>query len=158
MKKLLLAIGLLVCLESLKAQTKKPTKDETVQYLNKLCQAGLGISKGKEFIINSVDFTYNSLEVKTTPNISISKWSNIPWEELESMEILSSSIWFVKFKTLMPFNSSQPESGQSLAYSSSQPENSFHIYAPADKMESAKKAVMRLVEIAKEENKDPFKD
>lgn len=32
----------------------------------------------------------------------------------------------------------------------------FFIYVPTDKVESCKKALLRLSEIAKEENKDPF--
>jgi hypothetical protein len=138
------------------AQAKKPTKEETVKYLNTLCQAGLGMAKGKDFIINSVVLTYTSLEVKTTPNISVSTWSNIPWQEFISIEVLSPGKLLVIFKTAMPFQMHQPATGTSQAYSNDEPEKSIHLYAPVDKIESAKKAVMRLVEIAKDENKDPF--
>ncbi len=138
------------------AQTK-PTKEETLAFLRRTCESTIGkTSDGKKFI--KTTFNYNNItteylykgnEDNSIDEFSLIKWENatqiLIWEPRDKQEINDVMIEFSSQVLL-----EQDGAGEY--------RDSVYFYYPEIKRESVKKAIERLIEIAKEENKDPFKN
>lgn len=161
MKKLLLFLLFTATILVSQAQNKKPTKEETIKYLNTLAQGSLGKSwSAGEGAINFVQITDKSVTMQTVKGC-VRTWNNIPWHEYDSSHMYQNKM-IVSFKQSMLTKYACPDveanNSKQLAFEFNDPEDSFYIFLASDKMENFKKAIHRLSEIAKEENKDPFKN
>jgi hypothetical protein len=119
MKKIQMLLMLLCCFVVSQAQPGKPTKEQTVKYLNTLAQASIGKNNG-DGSINLIVFSYTSVEIGTT-NGSKHTWSNIPWQEFDSLRVLQNDKIILSFKIAMPTNYSDPKG----EFESNEPEDSF---------------------------------
>ena len=92
MKKLLLCFLFIAAAFIIHAQDKKPTKEETIKFLNTLCQAGVGITEPgySKQVTNYYDLTYSFLKFKKKGKgcDDCRSWSqtiiyeSIPWQEV----------------------------------------------------------------------------
>lgn len=163
MKKLILFCLLLVSTFSINAQGSKPTKEQTLDYLTKTLKLTLGEEysfRGKIKRYSKVDFKYDTVSEKIEwhdgfdecENTEI-KWETVTdynFEEYGSEKLILIIISFdSKYKLIC-----KSKDFSSVGYTSY--ENSLNLLILKSKAESFKKALERLVEIAKEENKNPF--
>ena len=139
------------------AQTK-PTKEETLAFLRRTCESTIGkTSDDKKFI--KTTFSYNNITTEylimgnqdnSIDEFSLIKWENatqiLIWEPGDEQEI---NDVMIKFSSQVLLE----QDGGAGKY-----RDSVYFYYPEIKRESVKKAIERLIEIAKEENKDPFKN
>ena len=161
MKKLITLCLFIVASYSVKAQ-QQPTKEETVAFINRTT----ALTVGKIFYRSTTTetkFTYDSYFYSQTYNTLLStttKQSDILWEtlipeqiriyyesDIETMEV------GIPFTKTIKYESTSTRSGPTTEYTAW-----LRIIIPKEKFESIKKACIRLAEIAKEENKDPFKN
>ena len=144
------------------AQTK-PTKGETIAFIQRTLQLSVGqTSQYKNTPVRTItayDFNYDQI-VRTTflegRNSDMSEMiTEIKWETLNSVEIHQSNPdgWKMENTSVVGLTFSSKCKENADVYT-----NSFGLIILKSKAESVKKACLRLSEIAKEENKDPFKD
>ncbi len=159
MKKLITICLLVATTFSVNAQTK-PTKEETLAFLRRTCESTIGkTSDDKKFI--KTTFSYNNItteylymgyEDSSIDEFSLIKWENateiLMWEHSTGDEQEISDV-MIKFSSQVLLE----QNGGTGEY-----RDSVYFYYPEIKRESVKKAIERLIEIAKEENKDPFQD
>ena len=158
MKKLLTICFLIAISFTVNAQ-QKPTKEETIAFMNRTLKSTISYM-GDDGKILETEFNENQYYLKTYLDLGgtgyYSKYTNsqFPWDALEAdqfkvngneLRISFSRNYRSKYKI-----SDQPEKEQFIS--------SLDITLPSDKIESFKKACIRLSEIAKEENKDPFQN
>ncbi|EAZ95019.1 hypothetical protein FBBAL38_11759 [Flavobacteria bacterium BAL38] len=162
MKKLLTICLIMATIFTVNAQDKKPTKEETVAFINRTT----ALTVGKIFYgstTTEAKFNYDSYFYSQTFNAFLSttkKYSGILWETMvpdqiqilneRDIDIIEIGIPFTK---IIKFESTSTGSDSKTEYN-----NWLRIIIPKEKFESIKKACLRLSEIAKEENKDPFQD
>ena len=136
------------------AQDKKPTKEETIAFMNSTLNKTIGFD-GKDGIINEVIFTGNSYFLKgyeeLIDGIFTKKYTQINWELDPDGFTINDNCLRVKFTSNFSLKQKVKD----------QPEEEFFFadidfLLPIEKIESFKKACLRLSELAKEENKDPF--
>lgn len=166
MKKLITICLLLATAFSVNAQTKKLGKEETIAYLDRV----LKLSNGEIFkrannpnptALSECSFAFDLItytcKVSDEDNHEYTTnvfYSNIKWESCNGVLIVNSSdsysdnlidvkiIFDMKYKFTMD---------KHIYF-----ENDMYLKILKTKADSFKKAIERLVEIAKEENKDPF--
>lgn len=161
MKKILISVLFILATALIHAQEKKPNKDATIKYLNNIVQASLGKewlkSEGK---VNVVQITANTVSMQTVKGC-VRSWANIPWHEFSKIDVYDSKI-IVRFKVAFSSKYSCPRiEGEEIihgAFEFNEPESDFFIFISEDRIEGFKKGCLRLAEIAKEENIDPFKN
>jgi len=176
MKKLFLSFLFLAFVFMVQAQDAKPTKEETVKFLNSICQKMIGrenaeYSEYSKFQI--CEFTNTSYIVKWKTNepnhaehLHTFFWENISWEDNTKITIDQTFGEIIKvlveFKLGIPFKETFTTYNNDGSIRESKVTEGrgpfFRAYIPEEKFESFKKAILRLSEIAKEENKDPFKN
>jgi hypothetical protein len=154
MKKLLTIYLLIATICTVNAQTK-PTKEETIAFMNRTLKSTIGFNG-----IVEIDFNQNTYTLKDYTSVGAKGFysshtsSGIPWETLQAdsfhihgnrLRIIFSRNYRHKYQV-----HNSPEIEEFIS--------SLDIKLPFDKVESFKKACIRLSEIAKEENKDPFKN
>ena len=154
------------------AQDAKPKKEQTLAYLTKTfslterettSRKGTKCSTNFEYtncffsidkIIENYDFEIVCNEIETTKNGKKEYTSsNLKWETVTSINLGSqlsnlttvSIVFSAKYKLTVD----EEEIGQ---------DNTLNIFVVNNKAESFKKALERLVEITKEENKSPFEN
>ena len=157
MKKLITICLLLITSITINAQDKKSTKEETIAFMNRTLKSTIGF-EGLDGKIVEIDFNLNKYLLKTYFDIAGSGFytsfikSEFPWESLlinqfqvneNNLKIRFSRNYRFKYKI---DNDTEKERLIS----------SLDITLPLDKIESFKKACIRLSEIAKEEYIDPF--
>ena len=170
MKKLITICFLLATTFIVIAQTTKPTKEQTINYLTRTFSLTEGERTSNKttkyttsfeytaclFSIDKIIENYNFETVwndpeKTKNGMRKYSSSNLKWETVTSINLGSQlsnlTIVTIIFSAKYKFTVDGEESGQ---------ENVLNILVVNNKAESFKKALDRLVEIAKEENKDPF--
>lgn len=147
------------------AQSTAPNKEETMKFLSNTTQLAVGTPLDDGYYVVYTRFdndSYTWQMAKTTdsrpPWVYFSA-NKIPWQEFESFlpnhkvddQVTSIKL---KFKTRVE-HSIQMHTGQAQNRRDSF-NNEVTIMVPTEKVESMKKAILRLVEIYKDENKSPF--
>jgi hypothetical protein len=174
MKKLLTICFIMATVFTVNAQDKKPTKEETVAFINRTLNEIKGIKLPfASGVLQNASFSLNTLTYSTSLELNPGEkfcdhkeiYEDISWDKLIVNEIEFTdkanfaSFYFITLDsnislTLVNENCNNPrQNSQKRSYQSS-----VQIFIPIEKKESIKKAFLRLSEIAKEENKDPFKD
>ncbi len=181
MRKIITVLCLTVCIHTMYAQNK-PTKEETIAFINRTAEEAIGTiynsTRTKEISFDLMSYrrisimeinkdngtiveTNKYVETQTFPSL---EFLNMEKEfELMNCEVGRDDICeiWIPFKKdvkreetnngLASYN--RNESKKEVGYSSV-----LAILIPKGKAESVKKAFLRLTEIVKEENKDPFAD
>lgn len=170
MKKIITICFLLATTFTVIAQTAKPTKEQTINYLTRTFSLTEGERTSNKttkyttnfeytaclFSIDKIIENYNFETVwndpeKTKNGMRKYSSSNLKWETVTSINLGSQlsnlTIVAITFSAKYKLTVDEEESGQ---------ENVLSLLVVNNKAESFKKALDRLVEIAKEENKDPF--
>jgi len=157
MKKLITICLLLATAFTVKAQESKPTKEQTIQFIQKTVN-----SAGNQSAFKISDNTVSWKDV--SPKIgwnTISEITNVRFDKilkvyqwsLSSGENSNVSVEFsvntIKYHTTGTIYDEVQDFKEDNG-------NSFQIIIPTDKLESIIKAFNRLKEITMEENKDPF--
>lgn len=161
MKKLITICLLLATTFTTNAQ-QKPTKEETLAFMKRTLEATIGYNapgKGKILEIKfSGDYYFYKAyyDLGDTGFTNYSTTSLINWEKIKPDFII-----FKDANSLTEVKISFSNSMKIKQQVSDQPERDFFnsqatFYVSTEKKESFKKACLRLAEIAKEENKDPF--
>lgn len=165
MKKIILPLIFIGAAFVLQAQDTKPTKEATRKFINSMLAQVVGekctgsyLIKKQSFIsdFGSYEFTEGDGSGWMSSNITLIKWQELNEFE-EYAEPKNVNLRFIrlsfntKIKNVTDYNCC-------IVQGSSDFTNDFSFYVSADKYESVKKACYRLSEIAKEENKDPFKN
>jgi phosphoribosylpyrophosphate synthetase len=155
MKKLLTICLLLATTFMLKAQDGKPTKEQTIAFIKRTFESLKGTNE-RTWILTENDFDEKYIFVKTESTSTIAtisyRYTQLNWDKLYKVDLHDSDILLffeIPLKNEMKSNTGNNE----IEYV-----NYLQTRIPIDKYESLKKAFMRLAEIAKEENKDPFQN
>lgn len=159
MKKVTTVLLLLSILSAAQGQAKKPTKEETIQFIQKtVSNAGRDL----DFQINDTRVSWKNIE----PSIGLNynrEFTNVRFEKLAEVyqSSLSSgensnvrvkfSVNTIKYHLTGTFN----DEVKDLTIDD---KDGFTIVVPSEKVQSIIKAFDRLKEITIEENKDPFQD
>lgn len=151
----------------------KPTKEETLDFMRRTAEAAIG-SEYNSSRTTEITFTGDTYSRKSVMEIGNNKiggtyddtYSGIKWENLiasgfalKNCGIGENGIceMWVSFTNKVKFFE-----GKDLKYAPSGEKTTFTqtvgILIPSEKFESMKKACLRLAELAKEENKDPFQN
>lgn len=170
----LIAIMLLTCtIQVTLAQDKKPTKEETIRFINKTASlvAGETIDRKKTTLFKSCSFSEDRYEeqhekkeddcegienyVNTFNLLQVDDISAYPSKNNEKVGYVN-----LYFKTenvnIAGSGGMRCKDGTRISPAKSIYVAVLTIYCPIDKLGSMQKAFQRLVEIIKEENKDPF--
>jgi hypothetical protein len=178
MKKLLTICLIMATVFTANAQNGKPTNEETVIFIKRQLELRIGtkVQETESFIfrINKNDFNHSSLNNEkqyidpsvNKGNIQIKNISQIKWESLDLIKMgenyHNDGLIIVEFKSPYSYywkSYKIRDDGKEYMYTEGESFSStLEIFIPIEKYESIKKAFLRLSEIAKEENKDPFKD
>lgn len=186
MKKLITICLLLATIFMVKAQDSKPTKEQTIAYLDKVLKMSIGYKtyaidgeEGKkehrveEYVITTFSFSESEIkEIFNTKNYEDNSfisdqlsYSNLIWANVAKIAIDRDSFglyWDKETVVIRIYFSSKIMKENN--YIRKNPDSSTRITTMlpllviATKAESFKKALERLVEIAKEENKNPFEN
>lgn len=159
------------------AQDQEPTKEETVHFLDRIVKSEIGHTmtgeccspKGSVWVTTSASFDWGIVTVaneisepfeKRGDGATCHTRSEIPWHTYTGVSVDSS---YTKgfYDVLITFRDNMKHSTSHkcgtdpyhISYG-----NRLGISVPYDKIKSVKKAILRLVEIAKGENKDPFEN
>ncbi len=161
MKKLLFLFLFAIAINFASAQDAKPTKEETQKFITNMISQVIGSPQkaGKSILIKSQSFNEKFTEFTIKKGIGddnnyIYEYNNISWGQLTDFQIQEEG--FVSILVLLFKSNLQ----QKIKESDGKVQTSFTIslllYVPTEKLESCKKAFLRLKGIAEEENKDPF--
>ncbi len=172
MKKILLPFLLFAIVFTAQAQDAKPTKEATQKFLNTMLSQVVGNVEDvaqptirliqKQYFDN--DFTKYLRENRTGDDMfEREEYLKLGWQDLTDIKVIRTdkiqSMIRLKFNSKMEnkhfccFLDEEKDKTVPISFNYT---DQFFIYVPTDKVESCKKAFLRLVEIAKEENKDPF--
>jgi len=165
MKKLITICLLMATIFSVNAQDGKPTKEQTLTYLSKT----FALSEGESFdgqtfdvynfsnnkIIENYNTKNNGSYVKCNDEYKDFKWETFelvtsPRNSLSELDNLCKIVirFGSNFKAVLGCDDASDVIEMNDKY--------LYLYILKTKAESFKKAIERLVEIAKEENKNPF--
>ena len=159
MKKLLLIITLSLSGIFINAQSGNPTKEETVKFIDKTLKKAIGEKISIDLVLTDIHFNPDKLIVVSSyaserPETDI--YENMDWTRFsilyENNNIYSSpkiDVIALQFdnKLKTTFDGKSKYNRQTVS-----------IYVPKDSVESVKKAILHLVELAKkEEDSNPFK-
>jgi hypothetical protein len=165
MKKLLTICLLLAATLTVNAQ-EKPSKEVTVKFIEANLKKSIGTKDRYSHLLTNVSFDGNvliltttrlELEVTYTETYSDFDWEGVRFSvrnDSEKSTIPGFEVVQISFETSYKQKTITEQFGKV-----SKSERLFTwliIHMPSDKIESLKKAFLRLQEIANEENKDPF--
>jgi hypothetical protein len=165
MKKLLSILFIAIATMA-QAQDTKPTKEETQRFLNSMLSKTIGEIRYEIQPIKTQIFSENFSKYEITYSleddnsyfntdvITLIKWDNFLVFNTYSEEVYDNQNLaqiMVVFSTNIKNVNTCEICKEKTTYS-----KQFGFLVLKDKIESAKKAIIRLAEIAKEENKDPF--
>ena len=163
MKKLLPFVVLLSVTFAVQAQNAKPSKEETIRFMNAVLKSVEGSvvevkSSIGEHTIEQQTFDGTSYALHGYYPITKDKhlptevFSEIKWQSMDTESIIGHKISDDFTQVVVYFSSKCKHDGiEGIQY-----RDSMYMYVPTSKLPSFKKALLRLAEIAKEENKDPF--
>lgn len=175
MKKIIIAILFIFCLPFVYGQEKKPTKEETISFIKRTVETSIG-SVYNSTRTTEIIFEYDRykrvsvMEVKRDNQSAVivgnydEEWSLLKWDNLDKKEFELQNcpvgendiceMWIFFSRDIKHTEIERTK------YVGNKDETKFTHYLPIlipkEKFESMKKAFLRLAEIAKEENKDPF--
>lgn len=171
MKKLLTICLLMATVFTINAQDAKPTKEETIAFINRTINECKGF-KLPNYMgeLENAFFTGNKLIYKSTTSLTSGKkncareeiYEDIAWDKLKIEDIKFESSESVASYYLISFkqNINHIYITENCVFSENSSrtniQSNMYFFIPLEKKESIKKAFLRLSEIAKEENKDPF--
>jgi hypothetical protein len=158
MKKLITICLLIATTFTVNAQDAKPTKEQTITFIKNQLASMIGTKYMSNNLItkysfetDKIYFEFSDEMVTSTYTYSQLNWVNLVGESRAGNEII------------LAFKSAIKEDYKAFGKSSGAVVNSgvknqqyIQIPLPSDKFDSLSKAFLRLSEIAKEENKDPF--
>ena len=163
MKKLITICLIIAATFTVKAQDGKPTKERTINFIQSALNESIG-SKYYGKVIEKNVFTHDMLNKCIVDGSSnkIDTYYNINWELYTGCAARGDN-GIVKIDVYMSnpvknIATSTKIGEEEPYYSVTNYDDQIHFFAPYNKVESLKKAFARLAEIAKEENKDPFKN
>lgn len=158
--------ALLLCLlmSFATAYSQAPTKDETINFMTTTLNGAKGTEMSDGFFVTIIEFDGNNYSYTCGKKMGRANFStateNIPWQEFKSFEsnykvnedITSVRLKFkIKVEGALYLNTENGNNAKSATYT-----EGFVMLVPTEKAESFKKGIMRLVELAKATNKDPF--
>lgn len=170
MKNLIALFLFVTCYHFVQAQESKPTKEETISFINRTINErngqsmyGIGCQK-----LDQSTFTGESLVINTycgqvdcISNIYESK--QIRWDQLDTIFLKENErgIYYeVHFKTMMQYTATTKgcygDTKGEITNVKKSTQFNLSVPVPDNKVASIKKAFFRLAEIEKEVNKDPF--
>ena len=159
MKKLLLIITLCLNASFVYAQTSNPTKEETVKFIDKTLKKAIGEKISIDLVLTDIHFNPDKLIVVSSyaserPETDI--YENMDWTRFTLLREQPDSFLSPKIMEIVLYFDSKIKS--TYEGKSKYDGNTINIYAPKDTVESVKKAILHLVELAKkEEDNNPFK-
>jgi hypothetical protein len=159
MKKLLTICLIMVTVFTVNAQDKKPTKEETVIFIQRQFESLIGY-KVRGSVITKYEFDLSKIQFESRSNLNYTSsyiYTQINWGNLVKIERYENDIQLFFTSSIYNDYKAVMDNGK-IVNSHAKFENYIQILVPSEKFESIKKAFLRLSEIAKEENKDPFKD
>lgn len=156
----------------LQAQDNKPTKEQTVAFLDRTLKEtkgwdlpwGWGVVDNTSFKDNSVEYHTNFSMDGETFYESTFTFEDIRWDRFEDMTYNQEGAYYeVMFSVNNTYKNQTIYVHEKLKQTmedkiETNVQSNLYLFVPEGKVESVKKAILRLVEIAKEENKDPFDD
>ena len=159
MKKLFTICLLLATTFTVSAQ-QKPTKEETVAFMKRTLESAIG-SRAPFIALKEVSFSENSYSTRIIfhdgrngdMETSSIKWESLIPDQITIRKLRECTEVEVSFR--YPAKVTKSIGGEK---TSDESLSKISFYVPNDKAESFKKACLRLAEIAKEENKDPFQN
>lgn len=182
MKKLLTICLIMAAVFTVNAQVGEPNKEETIAYLNKTLKMSEGYKRyglsnnqrSDEYLIMDCNFKIEKinykekwyLKSKDSYNIIEDTYSKLKWEDVTKIEIRNDErgfldedlgFVFITFLNKVQHDSYSEEIGIEMDDDQRFPKL-ITLYILKNKADNFKKGLERLVEIAKEENKDPFQD
>lgn len=156
MKKLLAICLLLATTFSVNAQ-EKPSKEQTIAFMRRVLESSIGQQYHSNHIVTQVSFDGNSYK-NTLQNVHykddyrLIEYRGIKWEHFSSIGAEENLEGIDDLNTWFDVNIENiDDSGSSFS-------KVIQFRIPISKKESFNKACLRLAEIAKEENKDPFQN
>ena len=168
MKQVLLSFLFSAFLFFVQAQETKPSKEVTQKFLSKILSQVVGnlpwegAPQPIQKQVLNMDFTNYTMQTQSDETYKRTEFINIPWEDITTLDVTTNRIvsWInINFKSKMEYRHHccfvDEDKGVPLTTNY---EDQMRIYVLTDNVESCKKALLRLSEIAKEENKDPFKN
>jgi hypothetical protein len=179
MKKLIIICLLIATAFTINAQ-KKPSKEETVAYLDKILKMSIGYKtygisgepEKRSFEKLITEYSFNDTKIIETVykkdyednslETDIIEFSNMDWSNIKSIEKIESELSWDKEIILarVKFSSKIFYVDNYLRKQSKKDKieirDNVYLMVLKDKADNFKKALLRLSEITKEENKDPF--
>jgi len=159
MKKLFSILFVCIYVQDLNAQ-EKPSKESTITFLNKELQKNIGLSNDG-LRTTEVSLTYTSysqtMQVVDSDTEITLQYLSINWEEVSKVVATDLDNEFSDIEVFFKNGITKTRTGLS-SRKDINLESSFILTIPTNKIGSCQKAILRLSEIAKEENKDPFKE
>ncbi len=166
MKNLLTICLIMATTFSVNAQNDKPTKGEVIDFMTSVLNGSKGTEMADNYFINRIEFDGNKYSYSCGKKMGYTGFTtesiNIPWNEFKEFDsdyevtndIISVRLkFYIKVVGALYLNAGNGNTSRSDTY-----QDGFVMIIPAIKVESFKKGIRRLVEIAKEENKDPFRN
>ena len=159
MKKLLLIITLSLSGIFINAQSGNPSKEETVKFIDKTLKKAIGEKISIDLVLTDIHFNPDKLIVVSSyaserPETDI--YENMDWTRFTLLREQPNSFLSPKIMEIVLYFDSKIKS--TYEGKSKYDGNTINIYAPKDTVESVKKAILHLVELAKkEEGNNPFK-
>jgi hypothetical protein len=174
MKKLLTICLIMATAFTVNAQGGKPTKEETVAFINRTLNECKGFKLPYYMgTMQNVDFSENKLIYTTILTVGVDGkkdcdhkeiYENINWSKLkmDQMEFNQETDYFSYYHIRFSTNLNKTTNNENCSFRENSKktniQSNMYVFIPTEKKESIKKAFLRLSEIAKEENKDPFQN
>jgi hypothetical protein len=143
------------------AQKVKPTREETIRFIDNTLKLMIGSHEDnkKLNLVKDCIFSIDKLEIETFYDDSLRIthiFSEIPWDQLKEIKLVGENVLSLNFNTSKMKLTTFVDGNPTTYY-----KDYIAIYLTRNIIEkkgSLIKAFNRLAELAKEENKDPFKD
>jgi hypothetical protein len=159
MKKLLTICLIMAAVFTVNAQNGKPTKEQTIAFIQRQFESLIG-TKNFSNVITKYEFEPTKIYFEDRSNLKYNSsytYTQINWGNLVEIKRYENDIQLF-FKSSINRDYKAVMDNGRIVNSEKKIENYIQIPVPDEKFESMKKAFLRLSEIAKEENKDPFQD
>lgn len=164
MIKFLLSVLFLASLSIAEAQNAKPTKEETQKFLYSMLKAALGKDVNEGYTLTKQSFTndlesYSYTTVTDRGSTDGDEVTLIDWSKFANKYQVNSfgSADVIQFSCYFN-NKIQVIHKDIFGNVKTKMTDNFDFFVPTEKEDSVFRACMRLRELAKEENNDPFKN
>jgi hypothetical protein len=167
MKKLITICLLIATSFTVNAQ-EKPSREQTIKFIESSLKKTIGTKDSYNNLLTNVSFNGNELILTTTvaslDELTTRTYSNFNWEGVDfivrddSEKSTISGFEVVQLSFVTSYKQVTITKQYDEVRKNERTFNWFIIHMPSDKIESLRKAFLRLSEISKEENKDPFQN